>query len=550
MTGRFQPVQRKKISPQPPVPTQPTALKKPVKTGKFGKRYSNCPVFHGNIPPQDRSQPLFRVEDLFFACSHLTRELIQMHSPQTNYASSAQSEDRLNDLIARLHNFTALTPPTQASSGVQGGIGLNAEGEFLPAAPRSLAEAKVSEALVEDLTLKLLLAKGEASIRQISDQLKLPFAICEQLVYKLKQEQLLAFVNHAKAGDFSCRLSETGRDRARRLSDICSYFGSTPVAFEDYVESVKAQTIANQNPSLYDLQLAFSDLQISNELLLRLGPAINSGRGMFLFGNPGNGKTSIAERVTAAFGEYIWVPRAISIDKDIIRVYDPMNHQEVPFTKENASPTDLLSDDSLDQRWVRIKRPTIVVGGELRLEHLEIQHNLATGTSEAPVQMKSNCGVLLIDDFGRQKISVADLLNRWIVPLDRRHDYLTTTSGKKIQVPFDQLVIFSTNLEPRDLVDDAFLRRIPYKIEVPDPKHSEFVSLFEIMCERMNCPWNRAMVDYLIETHYLPAQRPFRNCHPRDILLQVKNYSAFMGLPFQMTKQNLDWAVESYFSVM
>lgn len=472
-----------------------------------------------------------------------------MQTPQTNYPSSAQSEERLNDLIARLQNFGSVSPLASLASE-QDAPDSHEPREFLPASPRSLAEAKVSESLVEELTLKYLLARGEVSIRQISDQLKLPFSICEQLVYRLKQEQLIAFVNHAQAGDFCCRLSEMGRDRARRLSEICSYFGSAPIAFNDYVNSVKAQTISNQNPSLYDLQLAFSDLQISSELLLRLGPAINSGRGMFLFGNPGNGKTSIAERVTAAFGEYIWIPRAISVDKDVIRVYDPMNHQEVPFIKDSGRPSNLLADDSIDQRWVRIKRPTIVVGGELRMEHLEIQYNPASGTSEAPVQMKSNCGVLLIDDFGRQKISVVDLLNRWIVPLDRRHDYLTTTSGKKIQVPFDQLVIFSTNLEPRDLVDDAFLRRIPYKIEVPDPKHSEFVGLFEIMCERMNCPWDRPMVDYLIETHYLPPQRAFRNCHPRDLLLQIKNYCAFMGEPFQMTRKNIDWAVESYFSVM
>lgn len=478
-----------------------------------------------------------------------------MNTPQTNYPAIETSDDRLSGLLARLQSLGV--PVAQGAVGdliseeestsessTPGGIA------FTPVAPKSIEEAKLTDALVEDLTLKFMLASGEVSIRQISEQLKLQFSICEQLIYRLKSDQLIAFVNQAQIGDFLCRLSEAGRDRARRLSDVCSYFGSAPVSFTEYVQSVKAQTITAQNPSLYDLQLAFADLQISRDMLLRLGPAINSGRGMFLFGNPGNGKTSIAERVTAAFGETIWIPRAIFVDNDIIRIFDPMNHHEVPLTKEERRPANLLTNDTIDQRWVRIKRPTIVVGGELRMEHLEIQYNPSSGTSEAPVQMKSNNGVLLIDDFGRQKISVVDLLNRWIVPLDRRHDYLTTTSGKKIQVPFDQLVIFSTNLEPRDLVDDAFLRRIPYKIEVPDPKHSEFLSLFEIMCGRMQCPWNREMVDYLIEKHYMPAQRPFRNCHPRDILLQVKNYCSFMGEPYSMTRENIDWAVESYFSVM
>jgi hypothetical protein len=478
-----------------------------------------------------------------------------MTTPQTNCPEVEASDDRLSGLLARLQSLGVPVATNALSDRDTSEANLpectpTTEEAFAPVAPKKLVEAGLTEALVEELALKYMLANGEVSIRQVSEQLKLQFSICEQLIYKLKTDQLIAFVNQAHIGDFFCRLSEAGRDRARRLTDACSYFGSAPVSFNEYVRSVKAQTITAQNPSLYDLQLAFADLQISRDMLLRLGPAINSGRGMFLFGNPGNGKTSIAERVTAAFGETIWIPRAVFVDNDIIRIFDPMNHHEVPLTKEERRPANLLNNDSIDQRWVRIKRPTIVVGGELRMEHLEIQYNPSSGTSEAPVQMKSNNGVLLIDDFGRQKISVVDLLNRWIVPLDRRHDYLTTTSGKKIQVPFDQLVIFSTNLEPRDLVDDAFLRRIPYKLEVPDPKHSEFLSLFEIMCGRMQCPWNREMVDYLIEKHYLPAQRPFRNCHPRDILLQVKNYCSFMGEPYRMTRENIDWAVESYFSVM
>jgi len=478
-----------------------------------------------------------------------------MNTPQTNFPHIETTDDRLKGLLASLRSLGV--PPTTSESielspNTGGSPGSESTGNttFTPIAPNTLGEANLAESLVEELALKYILSNGEVSIRQISDQLKLQFTICEQLVYRLKSEQLIVFANQAHIGDFLCRLSEAGRDRARRLSDACSYFGSAPVSINEYIRSVKAQTITAQNPSLYDLQMAFADLQISREMLLRLGPAINSGRGMFLFGNPGNGKTSIAERVTAAFGETIWVPRAIYVDNDIIRVFDPMNHQEVPFTQEERRPANLLTNDTIDQRWVRIKRPTIVVGGELQLAHLEIQYNPASGTSEAPVQMKSNNGVLLIDDFGRQKISVVELLNRWIVPLDRRHDYLTTTSGKKIQVPFDQLVIFSTNLEPRDLVDDAFLRRIPYKIEVPDPKHSEFLSLFESMCGRMQCPWDREMVDYLIEKHYMPAQRPFRNCHPQDILMQIKNYCSFMGEPFSMTRANIDWAVESYFSVM
>ena len=281
-------------------------------------------------------------------------------------------------------------------------------------------------------------------------------------------------------------------------------------------------------------------------MLIKLGPAVNSGKGMFLFGFPGNGKTSIAERVTASFGKYIYIPRAISMDKDVVRLFDPMNHIEAP-----AEETDgLLADDHIDKRWVRIERPTIVVGGELTMDHLEIQYNATTGISESPVQMKSNCGTLVIDDFGRQRMSVDELLNRWIVPLEKRYDYLNTSNGKKVQVPFDQLVIFSTNLEPKDLVDDAFLRRIPYKIEVPNPSLQNFVKLFEIMCRIYKFEWRPEMIKRLIEQHYLPTNRPFRNCHPRDLLLQVKNYCLYLKKPIELSDEALDFACENYFSVM
>ncbi len=422
----------------------------------------------------------------------------------------------------------------------------SADTEFKPKAPTTFEEAKVPEPLVEELIYKYLLARGEATIREIAHQIRMPFHLSEHIVKRMKNEQMLGYHAQVAVADYRCRLTDQGRERAKRFSEICAYFGATPVSFYDYVDSVKAQTITKQHPSENDLRDAFHDLLISPDLFRKLGPAINSGRGMFLYGYPGNGKTSIAERITAAFGKYIWVPRAMIVERDIIRVYDPTNHELAPEERNDS----LLADDEIDHRWVKIKRPTIVVGGELRLEHLEIQYNSGSGTSEAPVQMKSNCGVLVIDDFGRQQITVAELLNRWIVPLEKRYDYLNTTSGKKIQVPFDQLVIFSTNLEPRDLVDDAFLRRIPYKIEIPNPPRADFVRLFEIMCGVLGCEFKHDLVEYLIETHYVPTNRPFRNCHPRDLLMQVKNLASYHKQPFVLTREALDFAVENYFSIM
>jgi predicted ATPase with chaperone activity len=277
-----------------------------------------------------------------------------------------------------------------------------------------------------------------------------------------------------------------------------------------------------------------------------LGPAINSGRGLFLFGAAGNGKTSIAERVTRSFGQHIWIPRAVIVDGEILRVFDPVSHEEAPLERCDG----LLDQTRIDKRWVRIKRPTIVVGGELTMEQLEVSFNPVTGTSEAPVQMKSNCGTLVIDDFGRQRMTTDQLLNRWIVPLEKRYDFLNLASGKKIQVPFDQLVIFATNLEPKDLVDEAFLRRIPYKIEVVDPSDDAFRALFRMVCARMEIEFNEEAVEYLIEKYYKRVGRPFRSCQPRDLLLQVRNFCFYKGQPTLLTPEGLDFATSTYFSVL
>ena len=281
-------------------------------------------------------------------------------------------------------------------------------------------------------------------------------------------------------------------------------------------------------------------------MLQKLGPAVASGRGMFLFGFPGNGKTSIAERVTGAFGKYVWIPRSVDIDGDVLRVFDPMCHQEAAPEASGG----LLDSGGFDKRWVRIERPTIIAGGELTMDMLEVQHNPVNGISESPLQLKSNCGTLVIDDFGRQKMRVDELLNRWIVPLEKRYDFLNMSSGKKIQVPFDQLVIFSTNLEPKDLVDDAFLRRIPYKIEVENPPFDDFKKLFQIMCKILDVPYREGSVEYLVGKHYTPVDRPLRMCQPRDLILQVKNYCLYNDLSLDLQDDYLDFACENYFSVM
>lgn len=417
---------------------------------------------------------------------------------------------------------------------------------FVPSAPKTLEEAGLSEALVEELMMRFLLARGEAMGRIIADQLQLPFRLIEPILNRLKLEQLTAYRGANSVNDYTHTLTDQGRDRARRYTLVTTYFGAAPVRLEDYCKAVKLQSVEGQNPRREQLDDAFNDLLIDKRMLSKLGPAINSGRGMFLYGYPGNGKTSIAERVTAAFGKYIWIPRALLIDGEIMRLYDPMMHERAPKPKSEG----LLNHCEVDKRWVRIRRPTIVAGGELTMEMLEVQRDRDTNINEAPLQLKSNCGVLLIDDFGRQKMRVDELLNRWIVPLEKRYDYLNMSSGKKTQVPFDQLVIFSTNLQPKDLVDDAFLRRIPYKIEVPNPSEDAFRKLFEIMCPKLGIPHIPEAINYLIEKHYRPTDRPFRNCHPRDLLLQVRNYCLYHAYKLELRPEYIDFAVENYFSIM
>ncbi len=417
---------------------------------------------------------------------------------------------------------------------------------FFPREPRSLEEAGVNRSSVEEIILKFLLSKGEESGQGISEQLKLPFTIISELLSGMKYDQLLHYRDTTSLNDYVVSLTDMGRERARRYSLKCTYYGSIPVQLGEYIASVEKQSLQHQKPGREDLERAFSDLLINKGMFLRLGAAMNSGRGMFLFGYPGNGKTSIAERVTKAFGEHIWLPRSIAVEGEIIRVYDPTQHVAAPL----ESSQQLITEDLVDRRWIRVKRPTIVVGGELTMANLELSHNPATGINEAPFQLKSNCGTLVIDDFGRQRMTTDELLNRWIVPLEKRYDFLNLPSGKKVQVPFDQLVIFSTNLEPKDLVDDAFLRRIPYKIEVKDPTEEEFRELFKIMCPIMGFEHDEKAITHLIETHYKPTNRPFRNCQPRDLLLQIRNFCQYLKTPIVLSCQNFDFAAANYFAVM
>jgi hypothetical protein len=419
--------------------------------------------------------------------------------------------------------------------------------DFVPRPPLDLREAGVSSDEVSRLLLKLLGARGAITGRVIARHIKLPFRLVEANLNEVRKEQLITLKGEAIAGDYTYVITEKGLKRANELSRECTYFGSAPVSLKHYVDGITQQSASGIPVRIENLKKAFSDLLLDPTLLHKLGPAINSGRGLFLFGEPGNGKTSVAERISRAFGTTLWIPRALGIDGQIIRIFDPAIHQIVPDDARGVTKHD---PTEIDQRWVCIYRPTVIAGGELTMSELEVSQDATTKICEAPLQLKSNGGVLLIDDFGRQRMPVDELLNRWIVPLEKRYDLLNLPNGKKVQVPFDQLVIFSTNLEPRDLVDDAFLRRIPYKIEVPNPSPKMFHQLFQIMCRQIGIEYRVEAINYLMQEHYMKVDRSPKACHPRDLLLQIRNFCVFHERPMALTKDSIDFAVSCYFSVL
>jgi hypothetical protein len=414
---------------------------------------------------------------------------------------------------------------------------------YFPKAPRTLAEAGLLESEVASLLLKKLLNRSVEAGFKLADQTGLRLPLVEPVLRQLKNERLVAYKSTLTAGDYVYELTDLGRDRARECTQASKYFGTAPVPINQYITSVTAQSIADRRPSLTQIRNAFRDLTMPERLLSNIAQAIHSGRGMFLFGNAGNGKTSIAERITLAYGDTIWIPRALGAHGEILRLYDPNRHQAV-----NVDTTD--ANEAVDGRWICIRRPTVVAGGELRMENLEVTYIRNTGIGEAPLQLKANCGTLLIDDFGRQRMPVDELLNRWIVPLEQRHDFLQLESGRTIQTPFDQLIIFSTNLEPRDLVEEAFLRRIPYKIEVKDPGEEEYISLFLSVAKQMRIECTRDIVLQLFEKYYRARNRSPRFCHPRDLLRQIENRCTVHEIPRVVTPEAIEQAVENYFSVL
>ena len=415
---------------------------------------------------------------------------------------------------------------------------------FVPREPKSFRDAGLREPQVEALVLKYLLNSGGNSGREIAQQLALPFGVMERLLQTMKLDQLVAYRGSSIVGDFVYELTPRGAERARSHAAQSTYFGSAPVPLSDYVASVEAQSVRHEKPRLGDVKRTFQSLVLGEKMLRQLGEAVNLGKGFFLHGAPGNGKTCIAEQVTAIYSEGIWIPRAIHANGQIVRVYDPTKHEALPWNEETS-----VSDARIDARWIYIKRPTILVGGELRLENLEVTTNPVTGISEAPIQLKANCGTLVIDDFGRQSFEIDALLNRLIIPLERREDVLNLASGRSFSIPFDLMIVFSTNLAPENLIDEAFLRRVPFTIRADDPTEEQFREVFARVAKGHGLKYETEVLDYLLDKHYRQANRPLRFCQPRDILQQVNNSCDFANSEKVITNQRIDDAIENCLAI-
>lgn len=417
---------------------------------------------------------------------------------------------------------------------------------FRPMEPANLEQAGLDEGLVEGLVVKHLYNNPGASGRALAHDIGLRPTIVSRFLEDLKMRRLAIHRSAAAMGDFYYELTEEGRALARDLQKDSRYAGAAPVPLDQYILSVKAQAISTEHPKRAQLKGAFADLLVPDELIDRIGPAMTHGKGMFMFGPPGNGKTSLAERITRAYGSTIYLPHAIYAGGQIIQIFDPAVH--VPVEESDVHPG--LSTNRLDRRWVRCRRPTVVVGGELTLESLDIVYDEVDGVCEAPIQLKANGGTLVIDDFGRQRCRPDELLNRWIVPLEKQVDYIALPGGRKEAFPFECLLIFSTNMEPKDLVDEAFLRRIPYKIEVSGPDDALFRELCERQARDLGLRVEKGAIEYLLDEHFHKKGRATRYCHPRDLMLQIHNLTRFRESAPVVDPQNLDQAVKLYFSVL
>jgi predicted ATPase with chaperone activity len=416
-----------------------------------------------------------------------------------------------------------------------------------PRAPGTLEESGLTLDLLLQLALKTLHLAGELTGSALAQRLGLRFQVVEPALDMLKVERHCEIVGGSMLGSsaYRYRITDAGRVRAAMFLEQNHYVGRAPVPLDQYRRYMQdVQRHRHHKITQERVRSAFSHLVLSDRVLDQLGPAINAAHSMFVYGPPGNGKTVISSAIHGLLDGELAVPHSLEVEGSIVRVFDPVNHE--PLSPE-GDDTGLDEGQGGDRRWVRCRRPMIMVGGELTLEKLELSYSPGLGFYRAPVQAVANGGVLVIDDFGRQSCSPRDFLNRWIVPLDSRVDYLTLQTGQKFEIPFMTLIVFATNLKPAELADEAFLRRIHYKIFAESPTLEEFMRIFENYCRRSELEFNRPLVDRMLNDYYKPRRIALRGCHPRDLIDHALSLADYLGQPRSLTYALLEAACAGYF---
>ena len=420
-----------------------------------------------------------------------------------------------------------------------------------PRAPETMADLGLSPVFIDDLILKTLYSKGVSSGDELSNAIRLPFWALDEALAGFQRQKLAMIIRstgHRRGAVFE--LTGEGRNRAREIFETSPYLGPAPVHIDRYHYWVRRQSVRRMQIGPERAREALSNLVLDPGIVDVVGPAVNAGRSVFVYGESGNGKSTIAESVVRMFGDWIYIPHAVYADGDVIQLFDPVIHEQKEDGSDDEEEPIVFPPPSHDQRFIKVKRPLVIVGGELTLEQLELNYDPHTGCHFAPPQMKANNGVFVIDDLGRQRVPTRELLNRWMIPLDRGVDYLTFKSGRRVPIPFGCLVMFATNLDPAQLVEEAFLRRIPYKIRIGDPTKQEYAEIFRRACVRHSVAFDTRAVDWIFQEFYEGRGMPPRSCHAVDIVSHLVDLSNYMGLRPSLTPELLTRVGQTYFGGM